>query len=101
MLYVVIREIEDGTRCDDALFVTSRAARQHYRKARLVCDNDPDEFGEGDPAIISRCWIYAADTREPDEARAMVRDGRAVLVASYAGETTAGRRRKTVTTRKR
>lgn len=101
MLYVVVRDIEDGTWRDDAVFSTVREARSYYNKARLVSDNDPDEFGEGDPTVVSRCWLYAAATGDPAVAREMARDGRAILVASYADDACGGPRRKTVTTRKR
>jgi len=84
MLYVVVREIEGGKRQQSAVFATSTAAMVRYERARLVCDNDPDEFGDGDPSIVSRCWLYAADATDQVTARAMTRDGRAVLVASYS-----------------
>lgn len=42
-----------------------------------------DEFGDGDPTIISNCWLYVADTDDSATARAMTREGQAVLVASY------------------
>lgn len=101
MLYVVVREIEGGPHRDDTVFSVMHEARQYYITARLVCDNDPDEFGNGDPAIVSCCWLYAVDTRDPEVARVMARDGRAILVASYANAEMGERRRKIVTTRKR
>jgi len=83
MLYVVVREIEGGSEADNSVFTNRNKARTYYARAHKVCDNDPDEFGEGDPSIVCRCWLYVVNTDDASTARAMVRDGRAVLVASY------------------
>ena len=86
MRYVVVREIEGGARRDAAAFPTLGEARPYYDKARLVCDNDPDEFGDGDPTIVSNCWLYAVDAADTAEARAMALDGLGELLASYMGD---------------
>jgi len=83
MLYVVVRSIEGGDRYDDALFVNFAAARSYYRRMLLICDNDPDEFGNGDPTIVSECWLYTTETLDPVVAREMVQDGRATLIDPY------------------
>ena len=86
MLYVVVRDIEGGAWGDDAVFGALPEAQACYRQAELVCDNDPDEFGDGDLTIISQCWLYATDTNDPAVARALVRDGLATLISEYSEE---------------
>ena len=82
----MIREIEDGGRLEYAVFADKGEAQACYDQAALVCDNDPDEFGEGDPAIVSQCWLYLANTDDPNVAKAMAQDGRAILIVSYSEE---------------
>jgi hypothetical protein len=53
MLYVVVRDIEDSVRYDVTVFLIPDEARAYYERAAIICDNDPDEFGEGDvPASV-------------------------------------------------
>jgi hypothetical protein len=80
MLYVVVREIDGGARHDDVLFVAFEEAQSYYGRMLRICDNDPDEFGDGDPTIVSCCWLYMANTDDPDIARAMALNGRAALI---------------------
>lgn len=86
MLYIVVRDIEGGDRREDVVFSTLDEAQACYNQAELVCANDPDEFGEGDPTIVTQCWLYAANTDDPSVARAMALDGRAILIVSYSEE---------------
>jgi hypothetical protein len=79
-LYVVAREIEQDRR-EEVVFQTSSEARRCYAEAHHVSENGPDD-GD-DPSIVSNCWLYLADASDPATARAMVNDGKAVLIASY------------------
>jgi hypothetical protein len=86
MLYVVVREIEGGDRRENVVFSARDEAQACYDQAELVCYNDPDDSGDGDPAIVSQCWLYAANIDDPDVARAMTLNGRAILIVSYSEE---------------
>jgi hypothetical protein len=101
MLYVVVRDIEGGSQHDDVVFPTLLEAQGCYKQAELVGDNDPDEFGDGDPTIVSQCWLYATDTDDPAMARALVRGGLAVVISEYSKESFSDTRRNTVTMRNR
>lgn len=84
MFYVVIRDIEDGTRLDDTVLSDLDAALACYEGARIVCDNDPDEFGGDNSAIVCQCWLYAVAVEDAISARELARTGRGELVLSYS-----------------
>lgn len=83
MLYVAAREVEGVKELQTAVFTEPREAWDCYEQARRVSDNDPDEFGDGDPSVVFNCWLYLANTDDQVTAEATMREGRAVLVASY------------------
>jgi hypothetical protein len=83
VLWVVIREIEQN-RSEEAVFQTVDAAQSCYDEATYVSDNGPDDGPGDDPTIVTNSWLYEADTSDADTARAMARDGRAILIKSYA-----------------
>ena len=85
VLYVVIREIE-GAKKEAAAFRSRQDAQDVYDQAARVCDNDPDEMGNGDLTIVSQCWLYEADAADAEQALAHVHAGRGTLLASYATE---------------
>ena len=86
MFYVVVRDIENGTRRDACAFVSREESRSVYEKAKRVCDNDPDEFGDGDPTIVSQCWLYEVGAPDAEQAVAMAREGHGRRVASHPEE---------------
>lgn len=83
--FVVVREIEGARRVSTA-FPSLDAARTFYDDAVYVCDLGPDEDVEGDPTIVSNCWLYAADAPNETDAGKMVSSGHARLIASYCDE---------------
>jgi hypothetical protein len=81
--YVVLRDVEGGARLEDAIFADLHEAWMCFEQAGRVCDNDPDEMGNGDQTIVSQCWLYAVNTTDTTIARETARTGQSVLLASY------------------
>lgn len=85
MLFVVVREIE-GERLERAVTSDLAEAEAAYADAFRACENGPEEGPGEDPAIVSRCWLYSADTDDPAVAEAMTTDGRAKLIKAFTDE---------------
>ena len=84
-MYVVVREIE-AEWLERAVTPDFGEAEAAYAQAFHACENEPEEgLGEG-RAIVSRCWLYSADTDEPAEAEAMTTDGRARCLRAFTEE---------------
>jgi hypothetical protein len=66
---------EGGARHNAVAFSSLAAARSVYGRDEHICDNDPDEFGNGDPTIVSQCWLYEVDMDDAEHAINLVRLG--------------------------
>lgn len=84
-LYVVVREIE-AERLERAVTVDLAEAEACYAEAFHACEDGPDDGPGDDPAIVTRCWLYSADTSDPAIAEAMTVDGRAKLIKAFTDE---------------
>jgi len=85
MLFVMVREIE-AERLERAVTSDLAEAEAAYAQSFHACENGPEEGPGEDPAIVSRCWLYSADTDDPAEAEAMTIDGRARCLRSFTDE---------------
>ncbi len=84
MLFVVIRQIEnlgESLRQDHHVFVHLDQAESYYRDAEYVCWNDPDDTPTGDHAVVTNCWLFAAETHDPVISTQMAYSRRATLLA--------------------
>jgi hypothetical protein len=81
MLFVVIRQVE-GVRTESIVLTDLSAATEHYEGAAYVVRNAPGEGATDDLTIITAAALFAADTTDPDLAKAMATDSRAFLMES-------------------
>jgi hypothetical protein len=85
VLFVVVREI--GAKYLERAVTTDFAeAEACYAEAFRACENGPDEGPGDDPAVVSRCWLYSAETADPAVAESMTSDGRANLIKAFTDD---------------
>lgn len=81
MLYVVVREVE-SLRFESAVFTSLEEATECYEEAAYVVRNAPGEGAADDLTIVTAAALFAADTADPELAKAMTLDGRAFTMES-------------------
>jgi hypothetical protein len=84
-LYIVVREIE-AERVGRAVTSDLAEADACYAEAFHAWENGPGEGPGDDDAIVTRCWLYSAETSDPADAEAMTIDGRATLIKASPDE---------------
>lgn len=84
-LYIVVREIE-VEQLDRAVTSDLTEAEACYEEAFHACENGPREGPADDDAIVTRCWLYSAETSDPAAAEVMTIDGRAKLIKAFTDE---------------
>jgi hypothetical protein len=82
---VLVQEIE-ANRLERAIASDLAEAEAAYTQAFHACENGPEEGPGEDPAIVSRCLLYSADTDDPAEAEVMTTDGRARCLRVFTDE---------------